>query len=390
MTASARVRVAGIALRLDTPAVYRYEAPSGGEKQHVLEVVPALSLRLSPDLLLFPVGTPRAGKEVRVTVKSYASAAGSATVRVVAPDGWKVEPKDAPVRFERRGDEATARFFVTAPAGLGATSATLRAEAVQEGRGYGAFVQEIAYPHIQSRQRLVPAEARLLALDVRTAPGARIGYVNGAGDQVAPAIEALGLPLTLLSADDLAFSDLGRFTTIVIGVRAYETRPDLRANHPRLMKWVEAGGHLLVQYHRAAFNGPPASAPAVADSPYAPWPASVSSRRLTDETTKLDALVPASGVLNTPNRLGEADWAGWVQERAIQLLDTRDARYVDLLAGADPFPKNPGVQKGILVETPVGKGTWTYTGLVLFRQLPAGNPGAYRLLANLLSRPRAR
>ena len=135
-------------------------------------------------------------------------------------------------------------------------------------------------------------------------------------------------------------------------------------------------------------NSPPA--PAVVDSPYAPWPASVSSRRLTDETTKLDVLVPASGVLSAPNRLGDADWAGWVQERAIQLLDVRDPRYVELLAGSDPFPRNPGVQKGILVETSVGKGTWTYTGLVLFRQLPAGNPGAYRLLANLLSRPRVR
>jgi len=393
VTASARVRVAGIALRLDTPALYRYEAPGGGEKQHVLEVVPALSLRLSPDLLLFPLGATRAAKEVRVTVKSYAPGAKGATVHVVAPEGWTVEPKEAPVGFERTGDEATARFFVTAPPGLLATSATLRAEAVQEGHAYGAYVQEIAYPHIQSRQRLVPAEARLLALDVRTAHGARIGYVMGAGDLVAPAIEALGLPLTLLSADDLAFSDLGRFTTIVIGVRAYETRPDLRANHPRVMKWVEGGGHLLVQYHRAAFNSShlPQKSPApVADSPYTPWPASVSSRRLTDETTKLDALVPGSAVLNTPNRLGDADWADWVQERAIQLLDARDPRYVELLAGADPFPKNPGVQKGILVETTVGKGTWTYTGLVLFRQLPAGNPGAYRLLANLLSRPRPR
>jgi LmbE family N-acetylglucosaminyl deacetylase len=389
VTASARVRVAGVALRLETPAVFRYEAAGGGEKQHVLEVVPALSVGMSPDLLIFPIGAPRAAKEVRVKVKNHAPGATSATVRVVAPAGWQVEPREVPVGLDRPEDEATARFYVTPPLGLRATSATLSTVAVHEGHEYGSFVQEIAYPHIQSRQRLVPAEARLLAFDVRTAP-VRVGYVMGAGDQVATAIEALGLPLTLLTADDLAFSDLGRFSTIVIGVRAYETRPDLRAHHPRLMKWVEAGGHLLVQYHRAAFNGEPATPKAVADSPYAPWPASVSSRRITDETSKLDALVPASPVLTTPNRLDPADWTGWIQERAIQLLDARDPRYVDLLAGADPFPKNPGVQKGILVESQVGKGTWTYTGLVLFRQLPAGNPGAYRLLANLLCRPRAR
>jgi hypothetical protein len=382
--------VAGAPLRIDTPAVFRYEATTGGEKQHVLEVVPALSIGLTPDLVVFPLAAPRAAKEVRVQVTSHAPGPTAAVVRLEAPEGWQVEPKEAAVRLERAGDEATRRFLVTPKTGLGATSAVLRAVATRDGQDYRASVQEIAYPHIQSRQRLVPAEARVLSLDVRTAPGARIGYVMGTGDLVASAIQALGLPLTLFTPDDLAFTDLAPFTTIVIGVRAYETRPDLQANHPRLMKWVEAGGHLLVQYHRAAFNGPAATPPAVANSPYAPWPASVSSRRITDENAKLDALVPASPVFTSPNRIGEADWTGWVQERAIQLLDARDSRYLELLSGADPFPRNPGVQKGILVETEVGKGTWTYTGLVLFRQLPAGNAGAYRLLANLLSRPRAR
>jgi hypothetical protein len=268
--------------------------------------------------------------------------------------------------------------------------------AVRDGVEYRDTVQEIAYPHIETRQRLVPAETRLLAFDVRTAAGVAIGYVMGTGDLVPEAVAQIGLPLTLLGAEDLAYADLARFTTIVIGVRAYETRPDLRSAHARLMKFVEGGGHLLVQYHRAAFNGgrgmsvEGGSGDAPKDSPYAPWPASVSSRRLTDETAKLDVLVPASPVFTSPNRIDRADWDGWVQERAIQLLDTRDPRYTDLLAGADPFPKNAGTQKGILVETKVGKGTWTYTGLVLFRQLPAGNPGAFRLLANLLSRPRTR
>ncbi len=181
VTASARVRVAGVALRLETPAVFRYEAAGGGEKQHVLEVVPALSVLVSPDVLVFPTGGPRAAKEVRVKVKSYAPGATTAAVRVLGPEGWQVEPKEVPVGLNRPGDEATARFYVTAPLGLRATSATLHAVAVREGREYGSFVQEIAYPHIQSRQRLVPAEARLLAFDVRTAPGVRVGYVMGSG-----------------------------------------------------------------------------------------------------------------------------------------------------------------------------------------------------------------
>ncbi|HSD26255.1 MAG TPA: NEW3 domain-containing protein, partial [Vicinamibacteria bacterium] len=390
VSAGVRVQTAGVSLRLDTPAVFRYAGSAGGEKQHVLRVVPALSVRLSPDPLVFPLAGPRAPREVRVAVVNEARGPSTARLRVVAPDGWSVAPAEAPVRLEREKDEATVRFYVTPPASLGPTTAVLRAVAVRDGVEYTGTVQEIAYPHIQTRQRLVPAEAILLAFDVRTAPRVAVGYVMGTGDLVPEAVAQLGLPVTLLTADDLAFADLARFSTIVIGVRAYETRADLRSAHARLMKYVEAGGHLLVQYHRAAFNGSGGSADKPPDSPYAPWPASVSSRRLTDETAKLEALVPGSPVLTSPNRIGEADWSGWVQERAIQLLDTRDARYVDLLEGADPFPLNPGTQRGILVETKVGKGTWTYTGLVLFRQLPAANPGAYRLLANLLSRPRAR
>lgn len=392
VTASVRVRAAGASsLRLDAPAVFRYVGPAGGEMQQVLRVVPALSLRLSPDPLVFPLAGPRAPKEVRVRVVNEARGQSTATVRVLAPEGWIVEPREVPVRLEREKEEATVRVHVTPPQRLGPTTAALQAVAVRDGVEYTQAVEEIAYPHVQTRQRLAPAKARLLALDVRTAPGVAVGYVMGTGDLVPEAVAQLGLPLTLLTANDLALADLARFTTIVIGVRAYETRADLRSAHARLMKFVEAGGHLLVQYHRAAFNGGAggASAPPP-DSPYAPWPASVSSRRLTDETAKLELLVPASPLFTSPNRIGDADWSGWIQERAIQLLDTRDPRYVDLLAGADPFPKNPGTQKGILVETKVGKGTWTYTGLVLFRQLPAAQPGAYRLLGNLLSRPRVR
>jgi hypothetical protein len=156
------------------------------------------------------------------------------------------------------------------------------------------------------------------------------------------------------------------------------------------MRYVEDGGHLLVLYQRGGWNGPMGEGGKPGDSPFAPWPAVVTASRVTDETAPFDVLAPQNPVFTTPNRLVPEDYAGWVQERAIQLLEPRDPRYLDLLAAADPFPKNAGVKKGLLVETRVGRGTWTYTGLVLFRQLPAGVPGAYRLWANLLSRPRPR
>jgi hypothetical protein len=224
---------------------------------------------------------------------------------------------------------------------------------------------------------------------VRTAPAARVGYVMGSGDALADAIERLGVPLTRLTSDDLLFADLGRFSTVVLGIRAYETRPDLRAAQGRLMRWVEAGGHLVVQYNRAAMNRLAPEAPVPAEgtpSPYAPYPASVTPERISDETTPLRLVAPAHPLLTTPNRIGEADWSGWVQERGIQLLAQSDARYQELLAATDPFPYNSGEKRGLLVEAKVGKGTWTYVGLVLFRQVPAGVPGGWRLLANLASR----
>jgi hypothetical protein len=192
--------------------------------------------------------------------------------------------------------------------------------------------------------------------------------------------------LRLLSEEDLTAGDLTRLSTIVLGVRAYFARADLRSSHQRLMRWVEQGGNLVVQYQRSEFN------PGSADEPshYAPYPARVSTRRVTDETAPVQILVPLAPVLRSPNAIREDDWKGWVQERGIQFLDARDPRYVELLTTADPFPTNPGVQKGALVEARVGKGTWTYVGLGLFRQLPAGTPGAFRLLANLVSRPRGR
>jgi LmbE family N-acetylglucosaminyl deacetylase len=390
--ARARLRVAGVPLSVSAPVAWRYEGPFvGGERRHELSVVPELSLRLTPEVAAIPLAGPRRALEVRASVRSFSKSAAPADVRLEVPAGFTVEPPSARLAFATEGEEAVARFKVTPPASLGAGALTLRAVATREGREYREFVQAIDYDHVERRQLLRPAETRLLVLDVRTAPGASVGYVMGSGDALADAIRQLGVPLTLLTQDDLLFADLARFTTIVAGIRAYETRPDLRSAHGRLMRWVEAGGHLVVQYNRAAMNRLAPEAPALPEgtpSPYVPYPATASAERISDETTPMRLLVPAHPLFTTPNRIGDADWSGWVQERGTYLLAESDPRYLELLAATDPFPYNAGEKRGLLVEAKVGKGTWTYVGLVLFRQVPAGVPGAWRLLANLVSRPR--
>jgi LmbE family N-acetylglucosaminyl deacetylase len=397
VVARVRCRIAGVALSLEAPAVHRYAGPFvGGEKRHVVQVLPALSLRLEPELTVLPIRGPRSRIEVKVHVTNNAPGPTDAVLRLRAPAAFRIEPEEATLRLGHEGQSLAARFFVQALEPLTADAARLEAVAVAEGREHALAVQEIAYDHIQRRQRVSPAQARLLALDVTTASGASVGYVMGPGDPGAEALGRLGVPVRLLEADDLAFGDLSRFTTIVTGIRAYETRADLRSHHARLLRFMEEGGHLVVQYNRDAFNyASPDAAPSrrlvpgpPPPSPFAPYPAAVTPARITDETAAVVALLPEHPLLGTPNRIGPADWEGWVQERAIQLLDARDPRYVELLASSDPFPYNPGEKRGLLVEARVGKGTWTYVGLVLFRQLPTGVPGAWRLLANLVSRPR--
>ena len=393
VVARAECRIAGVEARLEAPAVWRYEGTSvGGERRHEVQVVPSLSVRVSPEITAIARNGPPRPVEVRAFVRSFDRGPGEASLRLEAPSGWSIEPAGVTLRFAYEGEEAGALFRVTPPARVAPGTYSVGAVAVRGGWEYREGVQEVSYDHIQRRQLLRLAGTHLLALDVRTLPGVSVGYVMGSGDALADAVRQLGAPLTLLGADDLAFSDLSRFTTIVTGIRAYETRPDLRSSQGRLMRWVEAGGHLVVQYNRAAFNrdSPDTVAEARSNesSPFVPWPAVVTSERISDEAAPVRVLVDSHPLLSTPNRIGASDWDGWVQERGIQLLAARDPRYAELLAATDPYPYNPGEKRGMLVEARVGKGTWTYVGLALFRQVPAGVPGGWRLLANLVSRPR--
>jgi len=241
-------------------------------------------------------------------------------------------------------------------------------------RGY----QDVEYPHVQRRQVIKPAETAMKVIDVKMAANLHVGYIVGVGDQVPPAIEQLGARLTFIEPDDLAWGDLSKYDVIVTGVRAYERRADLRAYNRRLLDYAQRGGVVIVQYNKFEFN----------QQQYGPFPAKVSGNRVTDEYAPVEELVREHPVFNRPNKIGDATWKGWVQERGLYFLGDKDPKYVDLVSMVDSFPDNPGVKLGSLVEAKVGKGRWLYVGLGLWRQLPAGTDGAYQLLANLISLPK--
>jgi hypothetical protein len=216
-------------------------------------------------------------------------------------------------------------------------------------------------------------------LDVKITPNITVGYIVGVGDQVPPAIEQLGAKVVFIDSDELAWGNLSKYDVIMTGVRAYERREDLRAYNKRLLEYAERGGVVLVQYNKMEFN----------QQQYGPWPAKVSGNRVSDESVPVEILQKENPVFNRPNRVGQQTWQNWVQERGLYFLGEKDAKYTDLVSMVDSFPDNPGTKLGALVEGKTGKGRWIYIGLGLWRQLPAGTPGAYQLLANLISLPKA-
>ena len=366
----------GVPIEAAFPVQHRYEGNIfSGEKRMELHVVPAVSALVLPGIVIVPAGSRTEARDVRVTVVSGRTAASSAEVTLAVPDGWKAEPESQHVEFSRADEAVTLRFSVQ-PAALAKTG-TYEVKALVEADGatFDRGFQVIEYPHTPRRHRFQTASTTVHVIDVTVPADLRVGYVMGVGDQVPPAIEQIGASVTLLGRDDLAWGNLSRFDAIVTGVRAYERRPDLRAYNDRLLQYAEQGGTLIVQYNKFEFNR----------AQYGPYPAKVSSTRVTDEDSPVVVLEPNHPIFTAPNRITDEAWTGWAQERGLYFLGERDPRYVDLVELVEPFELNAGPKRGALVEARVGKGRWIYVGLGLWRQLPAGTEGAYQLLANLIS-----
>jgi LmbE family N-acetylglucosaminyl deacetylase len=381
--ATFHIKAGDVEVTKELPIEYRYVKDIYfGDKRMELNVVPAFSVRISPDLAVIPAAAQTVDREVDVTVTNGTKGAAKATVTLDPPVGWKVSPASAQIAFTHEDEALSARFQVMAPPNAKIGNYTLHAIVTSPDTGDRKFTNgylEIEYPHIQRRQVIVPAEIAMKVVDVKTVPGVDVGYIVGVGDSVPPAIEQLGAKLSFIGPDELAWGDLSRHDCIVTGVRAYERRDDLRAYNRRLLDYVERGGTVIVQYNKTEFNR----------EQYGPYPAKVSNNRITDETAPVKVLVPGDPIFNFPNRIGPAAWADWVQERGLYFLGDKDAKYVDLVSMTDPFKDNPGEKLGSLVECKYGKGKWIYLGLGLWRQLPAGTVGAYQLLANLIALPKA-
>jgi hypothetical protein len=354
------------------PVTYRWVDPVAGERYRALDVVPPVSLALDRDVFLFP---DRAARPVDVTVKSGDTRVAG-DLKLELPGGWSATPASMPMIRNPGQPDTVARFQVRPPAG--ASTGTLLAYLEDaSGRRYSRQLVRLDYPHIPMQTLIPQAEARLVRADLQ-ARGREVGYVMGSGDPIPGALEQMGFHVTRLDDRDLERGDLSRYPVIVIGVRAYNTRPRLRALQPRLLDWVAKGGALVVQYVTTA-DGPV--------DYLGPLPFRVSRDRVTVEDAPVSFLKPTHRLLNAPNKLTASDFDSWVQERGLYFANPYDPNYDVVLGSHDPGEPS---RAGGLLYAKHGSGEFVYCGYALFRQVPAGVPGAWRLLANLVSGSRVR
>jgi LmbE family N-acetylglucosaminyl deacetylase len=331
-----------------------------------LQVIPPASLHCGTPVALFKPGETR---PVAVVITAN-RADTTGTLRLLAPADWKVKPDQQDFSLAAAGDRQTVQFTVTAPAHD--TVAKLLASATIGGESYQNDRVEINYPHIPFQLLQPMASVKAVSLDLKT-HGHNIGYLPGAGDSVAEDLAQMGYAVTLLTDADLNPQKLRDLDAVVIGVRAFNVRTNLNAQLPALLDYVHSGGTVVAQYNRP--DG-------LKTDRLAPYDLKIANLRVTDETAAMTFLAPDHPVLNTPNKITNDDFAGWVQERGIYFPSEWSTNFTPILACHDPGEEP---LKGSLLVAKYGQGYFVYTGLVFFRQLPAGVPGAYRLFANLVS-----
>jgi len=354
-----------------SPVQYKRTDPVLGELYQPLAIVPPVMVNIpAARAYVFADQQP---KQVPVTLRAgQAGVAGSLALQV--PSGWQAEPATVAFTLKNKDDEQTVNFTLRPLAGAAEGKAELRAVATVGTEHYSRGIQQIVYPHIPTQTLFPEATAPLVKLNVARGHTKNIGYLMGAGDEVPEALRQLGYAVSLLDpVTDLTAERLARYDAVVLGVRAYNVLDRLKTQQPALLKYVENGGTLLVQYVVNRGTVLPE---------IGPYPLTLSADRVTVENTPVTFLNPSSPVLNTPNKLTPADFAtGWVQEQGLYYPSAWDAHYQPVIASHDPGETDK--QSAILVA-PYGKGRYIYTGLSLFRELPAGVPGAFRVLANLV------
>jgi len=378
--ASAELEIAGARVVADAvPVVYRYADPARGEIRRPVAVVPAINVLLERGVEYMRANSP-VRRQVRVHLASALTTPWTGRVELRLPAGLRADSAQRTVTVPARG-EADVYFQVqgTLEEMVVPYEAIAHTADTRYGISFDNGYVPIEYPHIRTQRFYRSAQTYISAVQVDYPPEMRVAYVPGVGDNVAPMLQQLGIPVTLVAADTIAAADLSRFSTLVIGTRAYEASSALRASAGKVLDFARRGGTVVAQYGQYEMTAPGIM----------PFPITLArpANRVTEEDAPVEVVQRDARVLTAPNRIADADFANWIQERALYMPATFDPRYQAPLSMHD---EGEPAQRGGILVAPLGRGTYVYTTLSFFRQLPAGIPGPARLFVNLLAaRPSA-
>lgn len=354
----------GVEIDYETPFVRKYVDPSFGELHRPFVIAPPVTANLAEKVYLFSDDTPQ---QVQLLVKNHSQSA-KAKVELKAGRGWKIDPKKLDLTFTKPGEEQIVSLTVRPPKQQSVDQ--LSVSITVNGETTSHSFQEIAYDHIPTQTLFSPAESRLVRVDLQK-KGEKIGYIMGSGDEVPIALEQIGYQVDLLTDDDITPSNLAQYDAVIAGIRSYNVNKRMAFHQEKIFQYVEQGGTYIIQYNTSRGISQPG-----------PYPIKLSRDRVTVEEAKVDFLLPDHPVLQGPNKITSKDFDGWIQERGLYFPNEWSKEYEAILSMNDPG-EDP--KQGSLLVAKHGQGHFIYTGLSMFRELPAGVPGAYRLFANMIS-----
>ncbi|HVF46350.1 MAG TPA: PIG-L family deacetylase [Pyrinomonadaceae bacterium] len=368
------VEVAGTEMTFTQPLAFRFADDVRGEIRRNVNIVPSVTVEMDDALMIVPYSAKAQARKLVMTITNHSKQPvnGVASLNINTSPEWRHTTSSKTFSLTRKGEKTVVSFDVTIPPGTKPGSYQISGGAMVGEALASLTMHEIAYPHIQTHRSYRRASVEVAVIDLKTAP-VKVGYIAGSGDRVPEAIRQMGFNLEMISESELASGDLSMFDTIVVGIRAYQVRPDVVANNQRLLDFARSGGTLIVQYQLPAYAQPGAG--------LTPFPTQMGPR-VADETAAVRIVDPSHPIFTFPNKITNADFTGWVQERNLYNFREMAPEYTGLLESHDAGePENTGG----LVAAKLGKGSYIYCSYSMFRQLPAGVPGAFRLLANILS-----
>jgi hypothetical protein len=363
---SFNLTIEGVPITIVKNLIYKFNDPVKGEVYQPFDVLPEVTSSIPEKVIIFSTNK---AKQIPVVVRAGKDSI-TGTVSLQHPEGWMLTPENQPFSLTKKGEKETLVFTVQPPSNQ--SEGQLKPVVKIGNNNYNKELIEIEYDHLPYQSVLLPSQAKVVHISLQK-KGENIGYIKGAGDAIPESLTQIGYQVTTIDPSEINSEKLQQYDAIVVGIRAYNTVPDLTFKQKELNSYVENGGTLILQYntnHRLVTKD------------LAPYSLELSRDRVTDEFSEVKFLTPKHTVLNSPNKITQEDFKGWVQERGLYFPDNWAEEFTPILGMND---KNQKQTNGSLLVAQYGKGYYIYTGLSFFRELPAGVSGAYRLFANLLS-----